>query len=234
MHRSLRCRPGPRCVGLAAGGSARRTEVEWGSAVPGESRDLGCRRARMRRTATPPCSERLCHHALSPEPLELRVGDRGSAPGRVQAEPVRHARPSAHHPAPHGGGHGPAPGVLRGAGGQGSSGLRPGQPGAVPHGPDVLQPQPLHPGPHPAGAGPAPHEPAGLRGRVLPERGGPVHLLRVRQDGRQAGRARPPLPGPAAVRLHRPLPGDRQQRGDGHPLRGPDPPLRRRLQRDRR
>lgn len=29
-----------------------------------------------------------------------------------------------------------------------------------------------------------------------------VHLLRVRQDGRQAGRARPYLPGLAAVRLH--------------------------------
>ena len=69
---------------------------------------------RMRPTATPPCSERLRHHALSPEPLELRVGDRGSAPGRVQAEPVRHARPSAHHPAPHGGGHGPAPTRSRG------------------------------------------------------------------------------------------------------------------------
>lgn len=77
MHRSVRRRPGPRCVGLAAGGPAQRTETEWGSAVPGESRDLGCRRARMRPTATPPCSERLCH--LPADPRWLRLGTKPSA-----------------------------------------------------------------------------------------------------------------------------------------------------------
>ena len=56
--------------GAGCRGPARRTESEWGPAVPGESRELGCRRATMRPTATPPCSERLCHLGT-----DARIGD---------------------------------------------------------------------------------------------------------------------------------------------------------------
>ena len=168
------------------------------------------------------------------QPRQPRVEHRRPAARRVQAGAVRVGGAAHDRPAAHGVRDRPAQGADPRPRGPDAQRAAAGAVGAAGVRAQHLQHRPLHaedPAPRARGAA---RQPGGVPARLLPQRRRHLRPLRVREADRQAGREGPALPGGPTVLRGGPAPLTGHHHRHGLDLRGPHPPLRRGLQRDRR